>query len=312
MMAKNNNIKRPFNNYSRYLKQKYGCSVYRVAVDAGFSCPHRGIRREKAGCTFCDQYGSRAPYLQEKTSLREQITGTLAFLTERYQAKEFILYFQAFSNTNAPVEKLRSIYDEGLALAPFKELIVSTRPDCIDEEKAALLAAYQNKERDVWVELGLQSAHDTTLKLINRGHTAEDFVEAFKLLKKYRLKVTAHLIFGLPGEGMKEIVETVKFIAALKPDGLKIHNLHLLYNSELFSQYEQGEISIPCSKTHMEYVIKALALLPPSTVIMRLTCDTPRSRLAAPRVFLSKQEFNALLLKEMLSREIHQGDEYAE
>ena len=311
MVDKNKGLDWTFNSYSRYLKQKYGCPVYRVAVDAGFSCPHRGEKREKAGCIYCDEYGSRAPYLGGRASLHDQITDTLSFLRERYKAKEFILYFQAFSNTYAPVEELKSIYDYGLSLAPFKELIISTRPDCVDDEKAALLASYKTAERDVWVELGLQSAHDATLKLINRGHTVDDFVRTYKLLKEYRLKLTIHLIFGLPGEGMKEIMETIRFITVLKPDGIKIHNLHIPYHTELYAQYRRGEITVPSSEKHLEYVIKALLLLPPSTIIMRLTCDTPILRLAVPQIFLSKQEFFALLRKEMFSRNLHQGDEYA-
>ncbi|MBN1798281.1 MAG: TIGR01212 family radical SAM protein [Spirochaetales bacterium] len=300
----------PFYIYSNYLKKKYGCTVYRVAVDAGFSCPNRGPDRDAPGCTYCDECGSRAPYVGDKTALYDQITGALSFLRQRYQAQGFILYFQAFSNTFAPARKLRSIYDYGLSLAAFKELIVSTRPDCVDADIAALLASYKNQKRDVWVELGLQSAHNSTLNRINRGHTVEDFLTAYKLLRHYDLKIAVHLIFGLPGETETEITETIKLVASLKPAGIKIHNLHIPYNSMLFNQYLCGEITVPGSERHLEYVIKALGLLPPSTVIMRLTCDTPSSRLAAPKNFMVKQQFYALLKSEMLKRNLYQGSAY--
>ncbi len=300
----------PFNIYSNYLKKKYGCTVYRVAVDAGFSCPNRGDKRDTPGCTYCDEYGSQAPYTGNTTALYDQIIGALSFLKQRYQAEGFILYFQAFSNTFAPVQVLKSIYDYGLSLAPFKELVVSTRPDCIDAEKAALLASYKNQERDVWVELGLQSAHNSTLNLIKRGHTVEDFITAFKLLKHNNLKIAVHVIFGLPGETRTEITETIKLVASLKPDGIKIHNLHIPYNTTMYTQYLRGEITVPSSKRHLEYVIRALPLLPPAMVILRLTCDTPASRLAAPKNFLAKQQFYTLLKNEMLARKVYQGSAY--
>ncbi len=300
----------PFNPYGRYLKQKYAATVYRVGVDAGFSCPNRGPDRAADGCAYCDEYGSRAPYLGNTTRLAEQICGSLHFLRRRYNALYFILYFQAFSNTYAPVRELKHIYDFGLSLAPFKELIVSTRPDCIDEQKAALLASYRHEGRDVWVELGLQSSHDCTLRRINRGHSVKDFINAYSLLKKYNLKIAVHLIFGLPGENREQIMKTVRFTAGLRPDGVKIHNLHIPYHTALYSQYLLGEITAPGTDTHLEYVIRALSLLPPSTIIMRLTCDTPAARLATPSRFLAKQGFYELVKREMLRRGIYQGSAY--
>jgi radical SAM protein (TIGR01212 family) len=300
----------PFNLYSRYLKEKYGAAVYRVAVDAGFSCPNRDAGRTAGGCAYCDEYGSRAPYLGDISGLEEQIRGSMEFLRRRYAAHYFILYFQAFSNTHAPVEVLRRVYDAGLGTASFKELIVSTRPDCIDEQKAALLASYRHEGRDVWVELGLQSAQDSTLRRVYRGHSVEDFSKAYALLKKHNLNVAVHLIFGLPGEHDEHIMDTVGFIAGLRPDGVKIHNLHIPLHTALYAQYLLGEITAPSARTHLEYVIRALSLLPPSTLIMRLTCDTPAARLAAPARFWPKQRFYELVKQEMLRRGICQGSAY--
>lgn len=297
----------PFFNYSQYLKKKYGETVYRVSVDAGFSCPHRGDNRRNPGCIYCDEQGSRAPYLGDTHAIHEQVQGAIAFLKKRYKAKQFILYFQAFSNTFAPVKKLKAIYDYGLGLADFKELIVSTRPDCIDSKKASLLSSYKKKGIEVWIELGLQSAQDNTLNLIKRGHSLKDFIKAYQILKQKHLKIAIHLIFGLPGEGMKEIIATVKFVASLLPDGVKIHNIHIPYNTLLYEQYLKGEIIVPSAEHHLEYTIKALTLLPPQTVIMRLTCDTPQEKLAAPRFFWKKSHFYNIIKQEMIKRSINQG-----
>ena len=234
--------------------------------------------------------------------MERQVGESLAFLRSRYRATAFILYFQAFSNTNAPVGELRRIYDHGLSLAPFCGLNVATRPDCLDEEKADLLASYRSQDRDVWVELGLQSADDLTLRRIDRGHTAEDFLHAYRLLKDRSLKVAIHLIFGLPGEDFAGIVRTVEFVAGLLPDGVKIHNLHIPRGTVLAQELAKGELTAPAAPRHLEYVIAAIERLPPETVVMRLTCDTPEPRLAAPRHFWPKGAFLARLEEEMRAR----------
>jgi radical SAM protein (TIGR01212 family) len=167
----------PFTRYALYLTRTFGRRVYRVAVDGGFSCPNRE-GRSGGGCTFCAEQGSRAPYLGEAVTVREQVARAAAFLSSRYQARAFILYFQAFSATHAPSASLKAIYDEGLSAAPFVGLTVSTRPDCMDEEKAALLASYRERGLEVWVELGLQTAHEATLARIGRGHDLESFLTA--------------------------------------------------------------------------------------------------------------------------------------
>ncbi len=302
----------PFRNYSRYLREKYGTSVYRVGVDGGFSCPNRGRNRKNPGCTYCDEDGSRAPYIGTEVDIKKQVEGAIAFLKKRYKAKQYILYFQAFSSTFAPVSKLRKIYDYGLSLAPFRELIVSTRPDCITEKKANLLASYQKLGIDVWVELGLQSASDKTLKLINRGHTVERFIEAYCLLRNYKIKLAIHLIFGLPGENEEDILNTVRFVAKLKPDGIKFHNLHIPYNTKIYEEFRRGEIAVLSDKRHIDYLIKSIELLPPETIIMRLTTDTLPSKLSSPKHFLNKATLYDAIRKKMISLNTWQGKRYRE
>ena len=213
-----------FRSYGSYLTEKYGKRAYRVGVDAGFSCPNRENGRSGFGCTFCDEAGSRAAYIRNDNgsypesaafkpcglpgyppgysaeAVRSQIDRGIAFLRSRYRAEVFLLYFQAYSGTYAPPEILKRIYDDALASAVFSELIVSTRPDCLDEKKADLLASYRRPDFDVWCETGLQTIHDKTLLAIRRGHTYADFLKSYRLLKERNIKTAVHLIFGLPGE----------------------------------------------------------------------------------------------------------------
>jgi radical SAM protein (TIGR01212 family) len=295
----------PYLTYSRYLKQRHGCTVHRVAVDAGFSCPNRKGGRTSDGCSYCDAEGSRAPYVSG--DLERQVREGISFYRRVHGDGGYILYFQAYSNTNASVNELRALYDAGLALADFRGLNIATRPDCLDEDKADLIASYRQRGLEVWVELGLQSANDETLKRVGRGHTAGDFERAFRMLRRQGLKIAAHLIFGLPGEGAREIAQTMRFLARLGPDGVKIHNLHVPLGTILAREYLRGELTVPSPRRHLEYVISAIELLPPRAVIMRLTCDTPTERLAAPRNFWPKEKFLSTLDSEMRARGARQG-----
>jgi radical SAM protein (TIGR01212 family) len=298
----------PFFRYSAYLQRLYGHPAYRIGVDAGFSCPNRDSNRA-GGCSYCDEKGSRASYTRSPDikSLGDQIRRGRDFLTERYKAQTFLLYFQAFSSTFAPVPKLKEIYDFGLSLGDFRELIVSTRPDCVDEGVASLLGSYRERGFDVWVELGLQSVHDRTLMRINRGHSAERFFEAYRILKSAGIKVGVHLIFGLPGEAKEDCLESVRRVALCQPDGVKIHNLNIQQGTPLAAEYRAGELSVLSAARHIEYAAQALEMLPAETVILRLTCDTPRKRLVAPRNFPTKDIFYLELARYMKKRGMRQG-----
>lgn len=283
----------PYYTYSSYLRQRYGKPAYRVGVDAGFSCPNRSGGRSGEGCTYCESSGSRAIYLDSASPGRigSQIERGVAFLKRRYGAEVLLLYLQAFTNTYGTPDELRRIYDAALACAPFRELIVSTRPDEIDEARADLLAEYRGEDFDVWVELGLQSVHDETLRRIRRGHDSAAFFSAYRRLTKRGIKVAVHLIHGLPGEDLVMSLQSVRRVAALRPGGIKLHNLHIPFNSPLYEEYRKGAVRVPTLDEHARYVAAALPLLPPETVVMRLTCDTPTERRAAPREVVEKGRF---------------------
>lgn len=308
-----------FYSYSSYLKDKYKVPAFRVGIDAGFSCPNRKNGRNSPGCSYCDTFGARAMYqrsgrLETKdtsidifSDIKTQTKTAVKFLKKRYKAEVFLLYLQAFSGTNGTVQELKKIYDFTLNLENYRELIVSTRPDCIDDKKAALLLEYKKRGYDVWVELGLQSSNEDTLKRINRGHGVKDFENAFSLLRERGIKIAVHLIFGLPGEGSREITESCNYTAMLKPDGVKFHNLHIPYNSPLYTDYKNGLIDAPGVEEHLEYVISAIELMPRSTIIMRVTCDSNKKDRAAPKEFLKKTEFYNLLRLEMKNRKAFQS-----
>lgn len=304
----------PFLSYSKYLKSRYGHPIYRVGVDAGFSCPHRA----KGGCSYCESHGARAVYLrndenpsligrsldERKQFIEKQIDGGLAFLRRRYEAEEYILYFQANTNTNAPISELKELYDHALSLGNFREFAVSTRPDCMDNEIVDLLSSYITDEREVWVELGLQSGNDKTLERIGRGHGVADFLQAYDRLSRVGIKIAVHLILGLPGEGIAELSRTLEIVSALKPDGVKFHNLHIPRGTELFEEYLRGEISSPSLDRHVELLVYSLERLPPETVIMRLSTDTPGG-VPAPRRFGNKN-----ILYQSLERALNAGNTF--
>ena len=302
--------KLPFYSYSEYLQKKYGTKVYRIAVDGGFSCPNRGCGRAGGGCIYCSEQGSRASYLDKAKAIEEQIKRGIAFTKRRYKAEQFLLYFQAYSNTFDTVENLKKTYDAALALHPFRELIVATRPDCIDPAKADLLASYIRKDFDVWVELGLQSARDATLVRIHRGHTAAQYKEAFDILHDRGIKVATHLILGLPGESQSDMLASVDFVNALHPEAVKLHDLNITYNTELYDEYLKGEVTAPSRELYMEYLISVIEHLCSDIILMRLTCDTYEVDRAAPRRCMAKGNIYAQLHKELTARHTWQGRLY--
>lgn len=305
-------MKAPFLRYSTYLRSKYGGPVYRVPVDAGFGCPHRIDGLSGSGCRYCGATAGRAAFVDPAESLAGQIAKGTGFLRRRYKAEQFLLYFQAYSGTHGDVERLRKLYDEGLSAAPFRELVVSTRPDCLDPAVVDLLSSYRTDNREVWVELGLQSADENTLRRVNRRHGLAEFEESFVLLRRAGIKVAVHVMFGLPGEGMEECLSTVSYLNRFHPEGIKIHNVHVTADAALAHDYYAGEVTVPSRERHLAYVVEALQLLPEDVIIMRLTCDSdPQIRLA-PKRLIEKQQFYRDVEARLEALGAFQGSRYHE
>jgi hypothetical protein len=305
-------VSAPFLRYSSYLQEKYGGPVYRVPVDAGLGCPHRWDQFGIGGCRFCGESAGRAAFVAPSDTIPQQISKGSGFLRRRYKANRFILYFQAYSGTHGDISSLRHLYDSALAEEDFAELIVSTRPDCIDESVAELLSSYRTRDRDVWVELGLQSAKEETLERINRRHGLAEFEAAVNLLRSAGVKLAVHVMFGLPGEGLSDCLDTIAYVNRFRPEGIKIHNVHVTSDAALSHDFLAGEVTVPSSERHLDYVVEALQLLPPDTVIMRLTCDSDPGTRLAPKRFLEKQKFYRKVEDRLRALGVAQGSRYHE
>jgi hypothetical protein len=301
----------PWTSYARWLRERHGAPVRRVAVDAGFGCPHRDGGRGAGGCAFCAggaasgaASGAQPRFRGDPEAVRRQVDAALARVEPGTAP---LLFFQAFSGTDAPVEELARIYDAALELAPFVALDVATRPDCFDGRKAELLASYRARGLDVWVELGLQTSDDRTLRRMNRGHTADDFARAARTAKAAGLGLGAHVILGLPGEGIAEARATARFLGGLGIDAVKIHTLHVVRGSALEREMLAGEIAPPGAGRQLEDTIAFLEVLEPRVLVMRLVTETPARLLIAPRRAPGKTAFTRMLEAEMRRRGTRQG-----
>ena len=275
--------------YNDYLRERYGCKVYRIAIDAGFTCPNRDGAKGTDGCIYCNAGGSRASYINKGDSVKEQLITRIKYLKDAKGAKKFIAYFQAFTNTYAPLDRLKETYDSVLGFNDIVGVSIGTRPDAIDKEKLKLISSYKDRY-EVWMEYGLQSIHDKTLKAINRGHSFADFLNAVKLTKKFKILMSAHVILGLPGETKEDMIKTAKKIAELKIDGIKIHVLHVLKGSVLEKMHREGRIKLLRQDEYVSLVCAFLNNLPPDIIVQRLTGQGGKEDHIAPLWALNKTD----------------------
>ena len=303
------NTQKLYYTLNEFLKEKFGEKVKKIPLDAGLTCPNRDGTKGFGGCIYCDPKGSGTGLYKEGKSLDVQ----LRFFLELFKKKnfnKFIAYFQSFSNTYAPIEKLKKLYDIVFMDPSIVGLAIGTRPDCIDEKVVNLLKTYQGKGYYLWIELGLQSIYNETLKLINRGHTFEDFLKAYYLLKENDIPVVVHIIFGLPKETKEMMMETVKTLAKLKVDGIKFHALYIPKGSKMEKIYLRGEYKPLEMEEYVELVASALTYLPPSTVIHRVCSEAREEDILAPTWVSKKMEVINLLRKFMSERNLYQGKNY--
>jgi uncharacterized protein len=287
---------KPYNAFSDELKRVFGCRVHRISVDAGFTCPNRDGTVGNGGCIYCGGKGSGSFGISRGLSVAMQLEEGKEVMIRKYKAKKFIAYFQPFSNTYAPVEELRSLYDEALAVKDIVGLIVGTRPDCLPPVILDLLAEYSRKSW-FWLELGLQSPHNKTLRAINRGHDFTAFVNAANACKERRIRICAHVILGLPGESPEDMLETAGIINELRVEGVKLHLMHVLSGTRLADMYGRGEIRVMTRDDYVGLVCDFLERLEPHISIQRLTGDGGRD-LVAPLWSLAKFEaLNAIDLE---------------
>lgn len=304
-----NNTDKRYNQFSAYLKNRFGAKIYKITIDAGFSCPNRDGTISTGGCIFCDDCGSFSRAHSNLLSIENQVNEGVKTLSQRFKAEKFMSYFQAYTNTYCPVDELEKIYRASLNHPDVVGISIGTRPDCVDDDKLNLISDI-SKDYYTWLEYGLQSSHDKTLLKINRGHDYECFVRAYEKTKEKGINVCVHVIFGL-WESRDEILQTAQKLADLKIDGIKIHMLCALQNTKLAQMYQNKEIDFMSEDEYVSLVCDFLELLPPETTIHRLAGNGYRKTLIAPRWLGAKLDCLNKIDREFLKRDSYQGKLYS-
>jgi hypothetical protein len=295
-----------YNDLNRYLRSRFGCRVQKITIDAGLSCPNRDGTISTGGCIYCNARGSGTGAHARGFSVTDQLLLGKQNLSKRYKAKKFIAYFQSFCNTYAPLNQLKELYDEALAVEDIVGLSIGTRPDCVDTNVLDLLQGYA-PDRLIWVEYGLQSASDQTLAAINRGHDVRCFRKAVVATRHRHIMVCAHVILGLPDETRDDVLHTADFLADLGIDGIKIHLLYIVRGTALETLYRQGRYRCLEQDEYVELVCDFIERLPAATVIQRLTGDPHPRELVAPQWSLQKAETLNRIKHLLVERDSWQG-----
>ena len=298
--------------FSKYLRKRFGTRVYKVSIDAGFSCPNRDGSKSKNGCIYCDNRGFSFNSRIASLPIEEQIAKGIEFGKRRFKAEKFIVYFQAYTNTYAPLEVLKKKYD---IIRKFENVVgisIGTRPDCINEEILDLIESYTS-DYEVWIEYGLQSIHNKTLEFINRGHVYKDFPEAVNLTRERKnIKICVHVIIGLPYETERDILETAEILGRLKLDGIKIHPIHVIKRTKLEEIYKKKQYRPLELDAYVDLAVGFLEYLWADTVIQRITADCPRELLIAPMWIVDKNKALGKIEEKFLQMNTFQGRLYQE
>lgn len=291
-----------YNNLGAYLRECYGGNVDKMCLDGGFTCPNRDGTCGTGGCIFCGERGA-GEHIRGRIDIPSQVS---AFFRARPKVKRAIAYFQNFTGTYAPVDTLRALYTDAIRDERVVALAIGTRPDCITEPIADLLCELKQRV-DVWVELGLQTASDTTARLINRGYPTADFDRAYYLLRERGIGVVAHMMIGLPGEGHTEIEQTLAYLNHFDLFGIKLHSVYVMRDTVLEKMYNDGTYTPISEDDYVECVVHLLTHLPPDLTVHRLTGDCRRDRLVAPLWSADKDRVLVRIAKILDERNLKQG-----
>jgi hypothetical protein len=296
--------------FNSHLRELFGEKIFKVSLDGGFTCPNRDGTVAHRGCTFCSQRGSGDFAGHRRDDLAAQFLTIKNRMHEKWAGGKYLGYFQAFSNTYAPVSELRDKFEVILEQEDVVGLSIATRPDCLPDDVLEYLGEL-NERTYLWVELGLQSIHPKTAELINRAHDMDCFIGGVEKLRKRNIPVCAHIIDGLPQETSPMMMETAREIARHDIQGIKIHLLHLLRNTAMVKQYEEGLLQLMSKDEYVQIVCDQLEVLPPETIIHRLTGDGPRDLLIGPEWSLKKWEVLNAIDDELVRRDTWQGKHYS-
>ncbi len=269
-----------YTTLNSYLKDRFGCKVYKIALDGGFTCPNRDGTVGTGGCIFCSKGGSGDFAESREKSISEQIADGKKRVSKKIKDGKYIAYFQAFTNTYAPVERLRELYTEAISQPDIAALSIGTRPDCLGEDVLALLDE-MNKRVPVFVELGLQTIHEDTARYIRRGYDLSVYDKAVADLHKIGVNVVTHLIIGLPGESKEDMLRSVEYVCKMT-DGIKLQLLHILKGTDLETEYNSGKIKELALEEYTDIIRDCVKIIPKSVVVHRLTGDGAKKDLIAP------------------------------
>lgn len=283
-----------YRTLSEHYREKFGCKVYKLAIDAGFSCPNRDGKISCGGCSFCSGAGGGDFAEKRCASVSEQLEKAKERVRFKNKNGKYIAYFQSFTNTYAPVSVLEPLYRQAMAPEEIVGLSIGTRPDCLPEDVVALLAKL-NREKPVSVELGLQTVHDETAAGFNRGYKSEVYFDALQRLKRVGIEVVTHIILGLPGETPEMMAETTKQVCQAGTDGVKFHLLHVLRGTRLEQQYSAGNFSCMTLPEYADALKRCLAHVPPHVTVHRITGDGAKKDLVAPMWSADKKAVLAYL-----------------
>ncbi|NBO92244.1 MAG: TIGR01212 family radical SAM protein [Planctomycetia bacterium] len=291
---------------SSYLRERFGCRVRSVTIDAGFTCPNVDGTITTGGCVYCDNRSFSPNRRLPRSTVSAQVQRGVTILTHRYRAERFIAYFQAGTNTHGSLEKLRRLYDEALGHPQVIGLAIGTRPDSVPDAVLDLLQNYASRV-PVFLELGLQTVHDRSLEWMNRGHGVDAFLDAVHRCQGRGLDVCAHVILGLPGESPADMMETADVLAGLPVDGVKLHNLYVVRDTPLEKQYREGRIPMLTKDEYVRLVVDFIERTPADRVIHRLSGEAPPEFLVAPEWVREKDHFLRAVDEEFERRGTRQG-----
>lgn len=286
-----------FNSIGNYLKERFGCKVIKLSLDAGFTCPNRDGTKGTGGCIFCSAEGSG--------DFASDIPGQIRLLSKKWPSGKYIAYFQSHTNTYAPAEVLREKYNQALEYPDVIGIAIATRPDCLSPEILELLSEL-NQKTFLWIELGLQTIHEDTAQLINRCYPLTVFDEAMDELSRRQIKTVVHLILGLPGESREDMFESVRYVCSKDVFGVKLHLMNVLKDTKL-AEFYPDRIHIPQKEEYINLVVDALEIIPRHITIHRVTADAPRHLLIAPEWGYEKRSILNGINKEFRQRDSWQG-----
>ena len=298
-----------YHSLNYFLRDKFGEKVFKISLDGGFSCPNRDGKISSGGCLFCSESGSGDYAGDRELSITKQFNDIKEMMAHKWKSGKYIAYFQAYTNTYAPIEELRIKYEEALNQEGVVAIAIATRPDCLGHDVLDLLEEINSKAY-LWIELGLQTSSDETSKRINRGYKLEVFEEAMRKLKIRNIDVVVHDILGLPGETKENMLKTIDYIAHSGAKGVKFHLLHLMKQTPMVKVYEKGELEFLSQEDYIDLITKGVSMIPKEMVVHRLTGDAPRELLIGPMWSLKKWEVLNSIDKALEDNDLWQGKNF--